>query len=570
MAERGKPGRKLLIASIGVAAVSYVACGGKNIGQQSAGGSNLDGGTNTGTTVTTGNPVVANLVAPPDPCADFPSQGSPSPQIAQSQPLELTNDEYDHTVRDLLGDVSQPSRDFPADDTQTGFRRDVAGIDPGRVGHYAMAAAAVADGAVGRLASILPCDPGTTGEPACVTQFITDFGRRAFRRPLSTDEQSQLHQAYDAARTDGDFAAGIRAVIFAALISPHFYQIEEKGDSQVATLLGPYAMASRLSYFIYRSMPDDELFATAGASKLSTPDQIELQVRRMLQDPKAHDGVIEFFREWLQLDNLRSIEKSDAVYPNFDSVRDAMITETTKFGESIFFGTGSLDSLLTDSSTWANADLAAIYGAPLMGTGFQRLQLDNKVRAGILTQPSILSLTSGPDETSPTRRGALVRRALLCGTIPPHPNSVPPVLPPVMPGVSTRDRYRSATQSAACASCHVAMDPIGFGFEQFDPVGRFRTTDNGQLIDPSGQLRTDDGTSRNFIGVVELAKLLSMSDQARACIATQWFRFAMARTETDEDGCGIALVTRIGQDGRSMQEIVIAIATSNAFRYARW
>jgi Protein of unknown function (DUF1592)/Protein of unknown function (DUF1588)/Protein of unknown function (DUF1595)/Protein of unknown function (DUF1587)/Protein of unknown function (DUF1585) len=564
-------GRKVLVASIGVAAVSYVACGGKSIGTSAEPGNGAGGSANAGAGGTNLATTVGNLAPPPDLCGALSSQGTPPVTVGQSTPLELTNPEYDRTVRDLLGDTSSPSKEFPADSTDIGFRRDVAGADPTRIAHYAKAANDLADAAVGRLDSILPCNSAIAGEDACAAQFIEAFGKRAFRRPLTSDEIASFRQTYVDARGSGTFVFAIRSLISAALMSPHFYQLEEKTSSSPPALLGPYALASRLSYFIYRSMPDAALFAAADAGKLSTPDEIAAQARRMLQDPKAHDGVTDFFKEWLRLDTLSTMDKSAAVLPNFTAVRDSMITETTMFTESIFFGSSRYADLLTSSSTWVNADIADIYGVPFMGTGFQPVTLDGAVRSGLLTQPSILSLTSGDEYSSPTLRGKFVREALLCQEIPLPPPDIhwAPFDPP-SPGVTTRDRYAKAMANPACGACHRMMDPIGFSFEGFDAVGRYRTMDNGLPIDLSGSADLDGGAGITFQGVVELALKLSLRPQVPDCVGTQWVRFALLRTETDQEQCALQSAQQTLRDSGKMTDMVVAIATSTSFRYARW
>jgi len=550
--------------------VSYVACGGSTIGESSKSGGGPGGNGNSGGSFGVGgNYLVANLVPIPDPCSS-PNLNQIS--VGPSAPLELTNPEYDRTVRDLLGDTSSPSEEFPDDTTDIGFRRDPANSDPTRVAHYTKAAGDIADAAIGRLDAILPCSPQTSGEDACAAQFIATFGRRAFRRPLNADDVDSFHQAYVDARATGDFASGIRAVIFAALASPHFYQIEEKGSSSTPMLLGPHALASRLSYFIYRSMPDPELMAAADAGNLSTVDEVDVQTRRMLKNPRAHDGMTDFFREWLHLDSLMKMDKSPDLLENFASIRSSMVTETVTFAESIFFGSGLYSDLLTSSSTWADANIAAIYGEPFMGSGFQSLKLNAAQRGGLLTQPSILSITSGAEQPSPTLRGKFVREAILCQPVPAPPPGVQSTIGPVTPGVTNRQRYEMAVENQpVCVACHSMLDPIGYGFEEFDAVGRYRSMDNGLPVNASGHLvnvvGSDDAV---FYGAVDLERGLATSPPAQDCMVIQLVRFALARTETDDDLCSLTAAQSALRDSGKMTDVVIAIAKSPPFRYARW
>jgi hypothetical protein len=479
-----------------------------------------------------------------------------------SMPLAMTNAEYDRTVRDLLGEsgsVSTVEGFGPDSRMESGFRYQPAPVTALRQAQLAKAANDLAENAVAHLAQILPCDPAVTGD--CLEQFITTFGRRAFRRPLTDIELKMYDQGFP---RDASFAMKAQMVIASMLSSPSFYEIVPEGSVPGVVQLTPYELASRLSYFIYRSMPDSALLDAAANGKLVTTADIEAQARRMLLSPKAHDAVTDFFAEWLSLDGLALTEKDPAVLPTFDAVRADMATETIKFTESVFFGDGRLESLLESSTTWINEPLAQLYGQPgVVGMPFQQVKLDPKTRAGILTQASFLSLTSNASMTSPTRRGKFVLEKLLCGAVPPHPPNVPETLPDT-PGQTTRERLAMAVAQPACMACHNLMDPIGFGFEGFDPVGRVRATDNGLPVDASGTVTGDD-PGAPFVGAVDLSSQLASNSAAVSCATTQWLRFALSRQDVGGDGCGIAFQTT-----STLQELVVAIATSDSFRYARW
>ena len=486
----------------------------------------------------------------------------------QSVPLILTNLEYARTVRDLLG-VSIAD-DFPPDESGGfAFTRDIAPVSSIRLDSYAKAASNIAMAAKGRLAAISPCDPASAGEDVCANQFIGSFGPRAFRRPLTPAETNTLHTAYVQNRTNSDFANGVAGVITAALTSAPFYTLEDPKEAGTVTPLGPYPIASRLSYFIYRSMPDQALFDAAAAGKLTTSGDIEVQAGRMLANPKAHDGVVQFFSEWLSLDRLATATKDPMFfYPTFDAVRTDMATETTKFVESIFFGDGKWKSLLQSTQTWGlSAPLAALYD--LNGESGD-LKLDSKVRAGILTQASFLSIASGSVESSPTLRGKFVREKLLCQPVPPPPANIE-VLLPLSPGQTNRARYvASIAVSPACAACHQLMDPIGYGFEEFDAIGRFRTSDNGGPVDATGNFVNANTIEGPFNGAVEMAGKLASSPATQDCATLQWFRFALSRAEAEEDACSIATAQQAIHGSDSMVDLVVAIAKTDAFRNARW
>jgi len=550
------------------AAVVLGGCGGSTVmhlGETDGGSSvNAAGASGSSATGTGGSDTTGTTDA-------GPAEPACALNAGQSVPLALTNAEWDHTVRDLLGDTSATStmEEFTVDPPEAGFRRELAPVDMHREVHYWKAALDLAQNAVGHLAGFLPCDPAVVGETACATQFIATFGRRAFRRPLTTAESSEMLDSYAQGRMGGDFASGIRTVMGSMLTSPRFYEVEQKGTSPGLAPLDPFRLASRLSYFIYRSMPDAPLLDAAEGGKLLTKADIEREARRMLADPKAHDGVIGFFSEWLSLDRLATTMKDPSVLANFDALKGDMATETIKFVESIFYGDGQFKSLLQSSTTWVNGPLADLYAQAGVVGDFQQVTLNPKVRAGILTQASFLSMTGGPKEGSPTLRGLFVRDKVLCQLIPSPPPNTPP-LPEIMPGQTNRERYAATITNASCAACHQMMDRIGDGFEEFDTVGRYRTMDNGQVVDASGQLVNVPDTPEPFTGAVELASKLANSTMAQECAAKQWFRFALSRAETDEDACSITAAENAIESSGNLRDLVVAITTSDSFRYARW
>jgi hypothetical protein len=499
--------------------------------------------------------------------------GACKPNAGPSEPLSLTNLEYDNTVRDLLGDTSAPSVEFPKDPIENGFRKETSPPDTHRLSHYAKTASDVAGRAVSQLSTLLPCDPQVVGETACASQFISSFGRRAYRRPLTTTEISDMQQAFGQGRMGGDFTSGIRTVITTMLANPGFYEIEHQAPLTGLAPLNPYQLASRLSYFIYRSMPDDALLAAAEGGKLATKVDAEREARRMLADPKARNGILDFFSEWLSLDQVGGLQKDATLYPNFLAQRTDLPTETMKFVESVFFGDGQFRSLLQSSTTWINEPLAQLYAqSGVVGLNFQQVMLNPKIRAGILTQGSFLSLTGNKTTGSPTQRGTFVRERLLCQAMPPPPaNSNLPLMEP-MPGQTNRQRYMAAIGAGgpACAGCHNLIDPIGYGFEEFDAVGGYRSMDNGLPVDASGNLTSVGTIDGPFLGAVDLASKLGSSPEVRSCVVKQWFRFALSRTESDDDACAVDAAKQVLDKSGSLPELVVAIATSDSFRYARW
>jgi len=485
----------------------------------------------------------------------------------------LNRREYNNTVRDLLGNTTKPADAFPLDQ-QEGFifrRADLVSLlDADVLRTAAESAAAAAD-----VATLAPCSGGATGEEMCARTFITSFGLKAYRRPLLPDELTRLVGVYQAARTTVtlDYAGAIRMVIESMLQSPAFVYRRELGpvaptmEGNVARL-GPYELASRLSYFLWGSMPDKALFDAAAAGKLASDADVEAQARRMVADPKARDTVASFFGEWLNLDQVAERPKDTMLYPEFtDELKAAMMTETRDFVSSVVFdGDGRLETVLTAPYSFINPSLAKLYGMTSTGATPQKTNLDPTQRSGLLTQAGFLTVTGATNGSNPVKRGRKVLERLLCGTLPPPPPNVPPPKA-ASAGGTTRERFAEHSQNACALGCHTLMDPIGFGFENYDGIGRYRTTDNGKPVDAASQL-TLDGTSQSFKNAVELTKLLSNSNDAHSCFVKQWTRFALSRAETDADQASINAATSFFTKGNgSVRELLVGVALSRTFRY---
>lgn len=493
---------------------------------------------------------------------------------AGAAPLRrLTRTEYDNTVRDLLGDASKPASAFPEDETLTGFASG-ASVSPLLAELYMTTAEQLAQTAVSKLSTLMACDPKASGEDACVREFIRDFGKRAFRRPLTNTEIDELFAVYAAERKIESFDASVELLIAAFLQSPRFLYRPELGAVSGATTtrvpLSSHEVASRLSYFLWQTMPDDELFALADAGELESAEVVADQARRMLSDQRAKDGVLEFFGQWFHLNQLDNITKSATAYPDFDAATAAaMKEETRRFLEDLMWeGDGRIGTLLTASHTFVNADLAPLYGVtPPSGSGFVRVTLDPTVRAGVLTHPGMMTIWSGAEQSSPVLRGLFVREAFLCQTPPPPPENLVVVPPDPDPSSSTRDKYLQHMKDPACKQCHTLMDPLGFAFEHFDAVGKYRTKDNGFPVDAKGEVLETLDADGPFEGAVELGAKLAQSRQVKECVARQWFRFAVGRPDQDEDACSLSKVYDAleAADG-DMREAVVAIVKTEAFR----
>jgi hypothetical protein len=488
--------------------------------------------------------------------------------------MRLTNREYDDTVHDLLGDTTQPATQFASDrDPTFEFRRagDLAVQDATLL---ETAAESLAAAAIPNLNTMLSCAP--TGGAACAQQFITQFGARAFRRPLSSAESSRLMALYTTGTTTLNlaFPDAISLLIEAMLQSPQFlYHWEiSPNDAPIydgsVLQLDAYHIASRLSYFIWGSMPDDALFASAASGELNTLAGVTAAARRLLADPKARDTVSSFFSDWLALDGLAARAKDTTLYPQYTpALQAAMLAETSTFVQSVVFdGDGRWSTLLGAPYTYIDQSLGTLYGAQVMGTGVQRTMLNASQRSGFLTQASFLALTGTTEGSDPPRRGAAILTKLMCRPLPPPPANVPPPAP-ASAGGTTRQRFTAHDMNPCAQGCHTTMDPIGFAFENYDGIGGYRTTDNGLPVDASGSVSLD-GASQSFNDAIGLVQILTKSNQVRQCFSTEWARYALDRPDTPDDQASLAAVAlAFSQDTAGVQDLMTAVATMRSFRY---
>lgn len=496
----------------------------------------------------------------------------------------LTRFEYNNTVRDLLGTSLTPADQFPPDEIAGGFNNNatVLTVSALHAEKYLLAAEALAAEAVaGDLSKLVPCDAAAVQgqvaqEEACARQFVQDFGRRAYRRPLETSEVDRLMRAYAAGRTDGSFREGIEVVIRAALQSSKFlFRLELRHDSDASSSrvrLDPYEMASRLSYLIWASGPDDELLDAAEAGLLDTREQLAERTRQMLEHPRARRAITEFYKQWLNLGKLGTIVKEESKFPGYnDELVAGMSAETPAFVEHVLWsGDHKLSSLLTLPVGFATEPVAELYGVtvPPGSTTPQLVDLPPDQRAGVLTQPAFLAVHAHPDQTSPVLRGKAIRAKFMCQDPPPPPNDVDLTPPTGEEGVTARERFNQHASNDRCAGCHQLMDPIGFAFENFDSVGAYRTEEGGQVIDVSGEMVASDDMDGPFVGVRQLAEKLAGSAQVRECLATQWFRYTAGRFENVDDECSLDGL-RAGFHGSEgdLVELIVATTQTDAFMY---
>ena len=515
----------------------------------------------------------------------------------------LNRAEYNNTIRDLMGVDFSAAADFPLDEVGYGFDNigDVLSLSPILMEKYLAAAERIVSQAV--LSELLGCPPllsesrahpspkalATDRHPKksaraeesdlkSARRFFTAFVPRAYRRPASPEEiQRLLGLTSNALEQNANLEESVGIAVQAVLASPGFlYRWEldpevEDGDSQnLATAvrsLNPYEFASRLSYFLWSSMPDDVLFELAAAGTLLEPAVVKTQVRRMLADPKSTALATNFAGQWLQFRQIETIAPDPELFPAFDEeLRQAMRRESELFFEAVMREDRSILEFLDADFTFVNRRLADHYQiAGEFGAEFQRVRLDpQSARGGILTQAGTLALTANPTRTSPVIRGKWVLEQIL-GTPPPPP-------PPEVEGLeesqeaaaaSLRERLEIHRSQAECAVCHDKMDPIGFAFENFDAVGAWRDLDGAFPIDASGEL--PDG--RRFNGHKELIAILKTEETFPRTVVEKMLTFALGRGLEYYDKCATDEILAAAKKADfRFSALVVAIVMSDPFQ----
>jgi hypothetical protein len=491
----------------------------------------------------------------------------------------LSRTEYNNTIRDLLGDTSNPANAFSPDlEVGRSGYRGAGSVATNDASDLLTVTEKLADDASKRLDQLMPCKPLPTDAAAqdtCAKQFVTAFGKRAFRRPLTADENAGLAGFYAGQRTGGlDFPNSMRMLISAILLSPQFlyrWEVPAKGQLRDGNLVrySSYEMASRLSYLFWASMPDDTAFALADKNKLGTLDEIEAESRRLLKDPKAKEAISDFFTQWLRTTELATTPKDDKVYPSFTpELARSMMAETASFvGNAVIDGDGKLSTIFTSASSFVDANLAKLYNQPgVTGTTLVPATLNAAERGGILTQGSFLAQHASSDESNPVRRGKLVADRVLCVEPPPPPDVVPDIEKP-MPNVSVRERFEKHDINPCAAACHKLFDPIGYAFENYNGIGAYQTQDGGKAVNATGTIKMD-GKDVPFKNALELGARFGESKQVADCMARQFLRYSLRRKEDagDEPSLSAALGAASKQSN-NLRELLVAFTKTRAFTH---
>jgi hypothetical protein len=486
----------------------------------------------------------------------------------------LNRAEYNNTIRDLVGLRFQPADDFPQDDVGYGFDNigDVLSLPPLLMEKYVAAAEKIVEKVLATPEARQRIFFLTTQNEESARQILERFAGRAYRRPITREEIRRLLQFVEMAEKNRDgFETGIALAMQAVLVSPHFlFRVEldpRPNDPKAVHPISHYELASRLSYFLWSSLPDDELFELARKKTLREPDVLEAQVRRMLKDPRSRALVDNFVGQWLQLRSLKEFKPDPDLFPTFDDkLRAAMLQETELFFANVLREDRSILEFIDADYTFVNERLAKHYGlAGVKGEQFRRVSLAGTPRGGILTQAAVLSVTSNPTRTSPVKRGKWILENILATPPPPPPPGVEELKEDkeaVLSG-SLRQRMEQHRANPNCASCHQRMDPLGFGFENFDAIGAWRTHEGKHVIDPSGTLPS----GQTFRGPAELRRILKDRQEAFArCLTEKLLTYALGRGVERYDRCAVeGIVKSAARDQYKLSRLLIEIVKSDPF-----
>lgn len=522
------------------------------------------------------------------------------PPAPSTRAARLTHPQWENSVRDLfhLGDDTSFSKMLRSDPVQSGFLFDnnstTLSVDDALWSGYQRAAEQIAEYVTtdaSRLNPWLPAvtpgaAPGATAAPPPATAtdpearargFVEGFGLRAHRRPLTAQERDEYLALFRMGSAMypgmGGFEAGARLVVEAMLQSPHFlYRLEQSADERAGKIpLTSYEVASRLSFALWNTMPDAALLESAQANRLIESGEVAAQAQRMLADPRAQEVVGHFHDQLFQVGRFESIKPAPGVFPDLPTNFGAEVaTEQRRFvRETLFAGQGGFEALITSTDTYVNADLGKLYGianASSFGSDFRKVTLDASQRRGIFTQLGFLALNATSVNPDPIHRGVFLARRFTCATISAPPAMVPPLPEPM--GRTNRETVEAHTQmpGTICASCHASIiNPLGFPFESYDAIGRYRTMDNNHPVVTSSD-PTIGGQQVHVDNALDLAEALADSAQAHQCYMQHWLEFAYGRAQLPDDAGMIAKLAKLShEDHQPVLRLITALVTSPAF-----
>lgn len=488
----------------------------------------------------------------------------------------LSRAEYNCTIRDLLGVDTKPADTFPSEGGGGGGfdnNADTLFIPPILMERYLAAATSVLEQAPAE--KIFFIKKGwLNSERSVAKRIVEHFALRGFRRPIEQQEAGHLLQVYDRCREKGrSFQTAVKTALSAILVSPNFlFRVEADQQTNQPYRISDYDLASRLSYFLWSSMPDEELFRLADTKHLHDPKVLDQQIIRMIRDPKSRAFTDSFAGQWLRVRELKTAAQPDPNrFPNYTpALRDALYREVVEFFDSVLREDRSLLSVLDANYTFLNAELAALYNIDgVEGETFRRVRLPDERRGGILGMGAVLTLTSYPQRTSPVLRGKWVLEEIL-GTPPPPPPPLVKSLPPddaPVDGLTLRQRLEKHREQPECATCHVRMDPLGFGLENYDPIGRWRTRIGDQPVDASGELPGGE----KFEGPGQLKKvLLSRKREFIRNVTQKMLAYGLGRGLEYYDMPAVKKIEqRLAENDYRSSVLIIEIVKSFPFQFRR-
>ncbi len=481
--------------------------------------------------------------------------------VGGSQMRRLTSKEYQRTVEDLFGRTFDLGALLPPDAGARGFdnQAEVQEPTPGSVYAFGRLAETVtADVFSDDPSAWIGCDPSIDG---CFASFFEGFGPRAFRRPLTEADRSRYLSFFEELRIDATPARAAELTVQGMLNSVNFLYLVEHGREEEPSLLDGYAIASRLSYLLWNTMPDQALFAAAQAGGLTTEQGIREQAQRMIADPRSADVVVDFYLQWSDASLLDTLTFENP------ELAQSMTRSSEAFLRDWYADDASLFGLMTRRTAFVDDHLAAFYGLDPIGNESElaEVELDEDRYSGLLTRPAFVST-----HTIPPSRGATIMDAFLCTPLvfpadevadPPEGEEFP----------TQRARFEAHASLACAAGCHTLLDPLGFPFENYDQQGRWRDFDNGHPVNAVTELSLPFADLNGEVAnAVELSEVLGASTTFAACHSTKWFTYAHGRAaDPDLDACDVERLEQLMVAGATVSDLLLELTTSNAFRYVQ-
>jgi hypothetical protein len=483
---------------------------------------------------------------------------TPGPRMLR----RLTATQYRNTLADLFNDPNVPFEDVLPDAVRLGFHvdADLAVIrDLGAQQLLSFTEKVAAWAVTNKLSALTSC---TTQDAACRKAFITQFGPRALRQPLSDAMIASYDKLF---ASEASFEQGLQTTLSAMLMSPHLLFRSELGAKTSAGdyELTPYEIASSLSYMITDSMPDDALMQAASSGALADRAEFDRQAARLLATERGKTTRRQFLEGWLEIDKLRTLVKDETQTKLSAALREKMLSEAERLFLDVFDSDNGVATLLSANYTFMDRELSDFYKvSKALSDQFQRVELGADVKRvpGIMGTGAFLASHALADATSPVKRGYAVRTRMLCQALPPPPQEVDTNLEPPPANITNRERYRAHSQDPACNGCHQLMDPVGFSFEHYDTFGRYQELDRNLPIDDSGMITGAPDGDAVLSGPQSLVDYLAQSQTVEECLAHFWSYYAYGRDEWTNKGCTTGTILEEARaNGASLKSMFMAL-----------